>query len=265
MKNHKILDHPIVAMILLMSWGAFFYQTVGVIFKRALGDDFTGYGAAVGAVIALIIHKVWFLPEFKGAVGIPKIRKKDTGCVFLIFAVMIIAMDLFSFIGHEVAFTLSGLGVALMAGLGEEMFIRVLPISVMMRDWMDEKHIIFISYSTAVIFGIIHFMNIGGGASLEITLIQVLSATGIGVMFAAFYLRTGNILLCMILHTVHDMLALMLVGTTDNMGIVKNLSTFDAITSIIIGVVGLILGTFLIRKSVRSDIVEVWKERWVRQ
>lgn len=34
------------------------------------------------------------------------------------------------------------------------------------------------------------------------------------------------------------------------------------ITSIIIGIVGAVVGTYLIRKAVRSDIVTVWKERW---
>lgn len=38
--------------------------------------------------------------------------------------------------------------------------------------------------------------------------------------------------------------------------------SYDMITSIIIGVIGIAVGTYLIRKSVRADIVEVWKERW---
>lgn len=78
-------------------------------------------------------------------------------------------------------------------------------------------------------------------------------------MLGACYIRTGNILLCMLLHTAHDMLNFMLVEVTDSIWI-----SYDMITSIIIGVIGLAVGTYLIRKSVRADIVEVWKERWNR-
>lgn len=49
---------------------------------------------------------------------------------------------------------------------------------------------------------------------------------------------------------------------TDSNGVILEMSTFDAITSVIVGVVGIALGTYLIRKSVRADIVKVWKERW---
>ena len=52
----------------------------------------------------------------------------------------------------------------------------------------------------------------------------------------------------------------MLVEVTDSIWI-----SYDMITSIIIiGVIGLAVGTYLIRKSVRADIVGVWKERWNR-
>ena len=48
-------------------------------------------------------------------------------------------------------------------------------------------------------------------------------------------------------------------------GVILGLSTYDHITCIIAGVVGIVIGAFLIRKSVRADIVEVWKERWNKE
>lgn len=80
----------------------------------------------------------------------------------------------------------------------------------------DKKHIPFVAYSTSILFGLVHFLNILKGAALSDTLWQCISAVGIGVMFGAIYFRTGNIVLCMILHTLHDMLALMVVGATDS-------------------------------------------------
>lgn len=261
-RSHKILNHPIAAMILLLLWGMTFYQTIGSIIQFALGETFTGFGAAIGAVIALFIHKAWFSPEFKGSVGKLEFRAKDVMYVYLGFAAMLILMDLANFFGNGVAFLMASLGTALMAGIGEEMALRVLPMSVMMRDWMDEKHIPFITYSTSILFGLIHFLNMLKGAALSVTLWQFISAVGIGVLFGAIYIRTGNIVLCMILHAIHDMLAFMVVGATDSNGVILQMSAYDAATSIIVGVVGIALGTYLIRKSVRADIIEVWKERW---
>lgn len=263
--NHKVLDHPVAAWILLTFWGYVFYQIVAATFLMIFGEAFTGYGAALGAVIALVLHKEWFSPEYKGSVAVPVFRSKDVKYAFLFMAVMIIVLDLFSFIGNEISFSMVSLGTALMAGIGEEMYARVLPESVMMRDWMDEKHIPFVVYSTAIVFGLIHFINMTGGAALDDTLVQVFIAIGLGVMFAAFYLRTGNILLCMILHAVHDMLGFMVVGATDSKGVIQELSMFDTISSFVIGIAGFAIGTYLIRKSVRTDIVEVWKERWSRE
>lgn len=263
-RQHKVLSNPIAAMFLLMIWGLAFYQLIGGIFQIALGARFTGYAAALAAVLALVIHKAWFAPEFKGAIGAPGFRSKDVMVAFFGFAAIIIALDLIGFIGHEVAFSLTILGNALMAGIGEEMAIRVLPISVMMRDWMDEKHIPIAAYSTAVIFGLVHFANMGNGAGFVDTLFQVIVAIGFGVMFAAVYLRTGNILLCMILHTAHDLLVFMIVGVTSSSGVIQGTSGFDMVTDLVIGVLGVVVGTYLIRKSVRADIVEVWKERWSR-
>lgn len=261
-REHKVLRHPIAAFFLLILWGSSFYQVFGLIAKGVLGDNFTGLGAAIAAVIALVIHKAWFSPEFKGSVSAPKFRSKDVMFGFLGFTLMIVVMDVANLVTHEVAFSLAIVGNALMAGIGEEMSIRVLPVSVMMRDWMDEKHIPFVTYSSAILFGLIHFTNMRAGAALVDTVMQVISAIGIGVLFAAVYLRTGNILLCIILHALHDLLAFMVVGATDINGIIQGMSKFDMATSVVVGVVGLAIGTFLVRKSVRADIVEVWKERW---
>lgn len=264
-KNHIVLNNPIAAMIILMIWGAAFYNVFGYIFKITLGENFMYWAAALGAVLALLIHKAWFSPEFKGSVRRVIFPSKDILLVFAGYTAVIIVSDLFSFIVHEVDFTISCLSISLMAGLGEEMFVRVLPISVMMRDWMDEKHIPFITYSTAIIFGLLHLMNIKTGATAGNVFLQVVFAIGIGTIFAAYYIRTGNILPCIVLHVVNDVLATMVVGEKDGNGVIfQKLLQYDLIISYIIGVGGILLSAYLIRKSVRADIVEVWKERWNR-
>ena len=172
-----------------MLWGMTVYQVFGVVFQGVLGENFTGFGAAIGAVVALYIHKAWFAPEFKGSVGKLGFPAKDVKFAFWGFVAVIIGFDIFNLVTHEAALTMAALGTAIMAGIGEEMSLRVLPMSVMMRDWMDEKHIPFVAYSTSVFFGLVHFLNILKGAALNDTIFQCISAIGIGVMFGAIYLR----------------------------------------------------------------------------
>ena len=262
-KKHSVLNHPILALFLLMFWGTFFYSISSAIFQMALGEDYSGWGAALGAVIVLVIHRLWFSPEFKGAVRVQGLGSKDVRIAFWCMAMLVLIIDLLGFVGHEIKFTIPNLGLALMAGIGEEVSVRVLPISVMMRDWMDEKHIPFIAYSTAVLFGLFHLLNVLVGAPFDVTVIQIIMAIGLGIFFAALYLRTGNIMLCIIFHTIHDMLGFMVVGLTEN-GVIQSLSVFDAASSLAFGLVAAIFGIYLIRKSVRAKIVSVWEERWNR-
>lgn len=43
------------------------------------------------------------------------------------------------------------------------------------------------------------------------------------------------------------------------------MSIYDAVTLVIVGVVGIAFGTYLIRKSIRADFIKVLKERWSQE
>lgn len=268
-KKHKILSHPILATILLIIWGLFFYsvggEVIGYIAERCgfkYAKELTGFACAAFALLALWNHKSHFKPEYKGSFANIWFPAKDLKIAYLAYFAALAIVDMYGFIGNSVQVTANALALACMAGFGEEMAVRALPISVMMRDWMDEKHIPFAACFTAVLFGAVHFMNISAGAAVDVTIIQFIFATGIGIFFAAVYLRTGNLWLTIIMHTVHDFLGFIIVGATSESGVILEISTFDAVASIILGVVATVLGLYLVRKSVRGQIVEIWKERW---
>lgn len=140
----------------------------------------------------------------------------------------------------------------------------------MMRDWMDDKHIPFINYSTAIIFGLIHFINITGGEPLEDTLAQIVVAIGMVAMLGACYIRTGNILLCMLLHTAHDMLNFMLVEVTDS--ILIHLQYFKYITILSWVMVYSSTPVFIFKNELQtkskrklcknSAIYKIWYNKW---
>lgn len=285
-KQHKILDRPILGGLLLMLWGYLFYQlgtvigsvagTLGMVASspakflsgepitmESMGPAFTAayYAGAVFGILGLIIHRLWFRTEFKGCFSKNFFRGRDVLICFAVAAAVIIGMDIAADVTNELEFTFTNLGIALMAGICEEMSIRVLPVSVMMRGWMDEKHVPAIAVITSVTFGLVHFTNMLSGASFVDTLVQVIMAIGIGIFFAAVYLRTANILPCILFHFTHDFLALLVKGSY-NMGVITKLSAGDIIISLGVGVLCTAIGLFMLRKSVRQDIVNVWREQW---
>lgn len=54
-----------------------------------------------------------------------------------------------------------------------------------------------------------HYSNLMAGANFGITSLQVFYAFGIGMIFAAVLIRTGNLWPCIIVHGLIDTLAMM--------------------------------------------------------
>ena len=76
-RQHKILDHPIISYFLLLVFALVISELVGnidgVINHHVLGIESgsdvhlgCGIGAAIGAVVAMGLFKLWFKPDFKG-------------------------------------------------------------------------------------------------------------------------------------------------------------------------------------------------------
>lgn len=84
-------------------------------------------------------------------------------------------------------------------GLSEELLYRSFLIRAVSRK--DEKSAVLLS---GCIFGIVHLFNLIGGADAGETLMLVLYACSLGLMFAMFFVRTGNIIPCMITHSLID-------------------------------------------------------------
>lgn len=84
-------------------------------------------------------------------------------------------------------------------GFSEELLFRSFLIRAVSRK--NERIAILLS---GCIFGIVHLFNLIGGADAGETLIQVLYACSLGLMFAMFFVRTGNIIPCMITHSLID-------------------------------------------------------------
>lgn len=91
-------------------------------------------------------------------------------------------------------------------GLFEEVIVRAILIGHMMHHWKGDAHRIRKAVVwSSVIFGVLHIGNVFSNPIG--TLIQILFATGIGILFAAVYLRTRNLWSCILVHAINDFCA----------------------------------------------------------
>ena len=91
-------------------------------------------------------------------------------------------------------------------GLFEEVIVRAILIGHMMHHWEGDAHRIRKAVVwSSVIFGVLHIGNVFSNPIG--TLIQILFATGIGILFAAVYLRTRNLWSCILAHAINDFCA----------------------------------------------------------
>lgn len=91
--------------------------------------------------------------------------------------------------------------------------------------------------------------------------LQIFGAFAMGVLFAAVYLRTGNILPSMFAHTLNDVLVFCIVSQTSNGILTGHLSAAN-IPDVIIMLLYFVIGLRLIRPEKRPEILSTFAERW---
>lgn len=82
-------------------------------------------------------------------------------------------------------------------GFSEEILFRSFLVKAVMNK--NTKAAIFIP---SIVFGVIHLANLFGGANLIQTVLQVIYATSFALMCSLFFIKTNNIIPCMICHSI---------------------------------------------------------------
>jgi len=139
-------------------------------------------------------------------------------------------------------------------GFYEEVLFRGLIFQNMMIQWAGRKNYIFKSVLiSGLAFGLIHLLNLRHGLFLlDSTLIQVVSTTGIGVLFCAVYARTRNLWGPIIVHTLTDITAdLIYCEMASEIG--------STVFMLATGVVYLLIGLYMIRPKKRGEIARLWE------
>ncbi len=111
---------------------------------------------------------------------------------------------------------------------------------------------------SGVLFGSVHIVN-AIGLPLFGVLIQTVVAIVLGILFAAIYFRTGNLWICVILHTAINTASLLQGGLYDVGGMDEMISSFTLI-NLLPAVTYFIPVPFLMRKSKNHEIQEQFGE-----
>ena len=158
--------------------------------------------------------------------------------------------------------------VSLMPGISEEMLTRSVVMGNMVRRYgADTKGIFLSAWLSSIIFGAIHFVNFLGGISLTYVLMQMAFSVGVGFTFAAMYLRTRNIIGCIIAHTIFDWLSFVIssaqagrfLSAGETLGSVSAVNTASVVMMLIYTAIFIAVGMIMLRKSKRADIKKLWE------
>lgn len=271
-RQHKLVEKaPVVAALLMCVLWSVLQQIIEFAVNYPLSLVISGYdhisgpiGLIVSIAVMLLVYKWWFRPEFEGMLkgDMPKgflLGLFELGFVILSFLFSALA-------GYQIApkpLSAQIISVSLAAGMSEELVFRGVILSTLMRQWKDQKKYRTAALVSGIIFGLLHAMNIFSGADPLGTLLQVIAAAGIGVIFSAVYLRTGSILPCMFYHTVHDVIAIAgSSGVTDS-GIITA-SGFDRedMINLVLTAVLTAIAFYMLRDAKNEEMRAIWNRKW---
>ena len=152
----------------------------------------------------------------------------------------------------------------LLPGITEEFLCRVILMGMIMHLAMGKKHRLVLAVGTSsCLFGVLHLLNLLNGAALVPTLFQVLYASAIGLMFAAVYARTRNILALMISHSLVDISAYFYANfypclAAANQNAEISISMREALWDVLVTLLSLAVGLYLLRPSRHHEIEAHW-------
>ncbi len=260
-KKHTLCEKaPFLAMIL----GCLIASVVIGVPTALAGDSFVGHiVSCIAAAVFLIGFNRWFAPEFRGVfkAGISAGEILIISLPFIFKLVFSYAASVFDS-GFYFNPTLLSLAMALAAGFFEETIFRGVTIPLAMRYLKSKNRMYIIVGITALIFGILHIGNIFQGANPTMAVIQGISTIFGGFLYAAVYLRSGSILVPIVMHALYDYMCFVIDPTLDNGIMTSETVTIGIILTVVVFIIAGIWSLYLIRPAMRDKIQTLWNEKW---
>ena len=278
-REHRILDHTIISYFLLAAFVSVFDEILGGVIDRFIGiiiPDYTvetivmgqtvdlsmGVGVAAAALLAALLFKLWFRPDFNGC--LQKAGLKEGLLMLLPFLVIHYAGSIVSWITLGTGSAVIALLRAAAPGFGEEIMFRGLGVANYMRRIQNAGQIRIIFWLSSIVFGLVHLTNILAGGDSVSVVIQAVYAIGVGMLFCAVYLRTGNLWPTILGHWSVDFFELTRVDLSGSGGVMVGMGIGDWIT-IAAGVFGAFWALRLLDPKYNDEILEVWDRKWNKQ
>ena len=263
-RRHMMLDDPARTLIVVLLAFLFACNALTLIAYRFLGQ--VGYVAPVVTVAVSATMIAWYQHRFRrsfdGLFG-----WSTAGMVLILPAASFMALNLVEIADAGPAGpALPCLGMALAAGISEEIVFRGILGSNLMRIRGQGKDILPNLLVTSFVFGAVHGGNILAGTPVSTTLFQMYHAFCMGMLFEAVLLRCGSLWPPIIMHTLIDFTGFLCTGIADG-GIVSEVIVLDAVTiaTTIVSSAILVFALFLARHSQRAGIVSLWDRKWHRE
>lgn len=271
-KKHNLTEkHPVIAALLLGFLLFIAMQILSAFVDYPVGMLLPWYpkqggilGTIAAAAVGLLCYKGIFKPEYQGS-----LRGGDplTGLKFVSMHVpALVISSVIALLGTSAVLqapSFSQVSMSFMAGVLEESAFRGFILATLMRQWRkDETKMIPAAIASAVAFGLIHALNLTQGADLLHTLVQVIESGCVGFFLAAVFMRCGNLLPVMLIHTVQNIAAASVTtGVTDQMVVTGGVTWTNLVDLVIMAGIAAI-GAYLLRPAKRSSVTACWEQKW---
>ena len=267
------------AFLALAGWIAVMFITMVIseVAEGFLPDSFW-FIDPVSSILAMILYLLWIRKRLGGnfVVGfrLDNLGKSLAMCAAAFAVILVVNLEesirIFCTTPMELSLAeafgalMENLLFGMEPGITEEGICRVILMGIMMHLAQGRKNRLVLAVGlSSGIFGLLHLINIFSGAPVVVTLFQVMYATAIGLLFAAVYARTRNIIATMIIHSLIDASGDFYVPFYPNLSsaneqIAQSMTTKDVVIQVGITVLCLAIGLYLLRPAKHHEIEAHW-------
>lgn len=268
--RHKIyrlpIIGPLIVAIVMMVVHNLISSAVAYIVNGILYSN-PAVGQIVGTIIASVALILFYHILHRRFEGFLVGGKMGVGFkMALIIPIYLGLSILFNIVmGEHISFsgiTLGVIATSLAAGCAEELVFRGYIVSTLMEDHKDDQNYMSVAITSAIVFALIHLVNIAAGANIARTITQVINAFFIGFFFAVMYLRSGNLLPCIIGHTFNDIIAIGLSTDVTEAGVIRGGITPETIFNMLLCVALGIVAYNILNSGKVDEMRTLWHAKW---
>ncbi len=269
-RQHKLSDrNPAVSAVLFGIVGFVIVQALLVIINSIIALIIPVYPSGTGPVgviisTALLLwwFKRWFGPDYLGS--IKGGEYSNVWILVIVYAVYLVATFITDriFSGTKAALpAFNNVLMSFVAGVTEEAAFRGLMVPVLMRK-NSKKSLMLPVFLPAIVFALVHGSNMIFGAALSSTIEQVISCIFFGTAYTVIYLVSGNILIPMAIHLVHDLIAF--AHAEADVVLTGGVHLDGVISTALAGIMFAIVMYYITRPKNTEKVWQLWDRKWNR-